>query len=284
MTFKTILLHLSDDDAAEDRGRHAAALARRFDAKLIGLALSAPDHPLTLGDAAGYGDVWAEIAARSDAAAEKRAERFATAMAAEGVQHEPRVARAPGLAADAFALHARYADLSIAPSPGLYADGSSPDALAHLEQVIRGALFESGRPLLLAPSTGFPDGRFGVALVAWDGRKEAARAIRDALPLLQQAETVEVCTVETLFSDGTETDGASRGAAAWLAAHGVVASANTLSRSFGVAGAVQERAREIGAEVLVMGGYGHSRLSEAIFGGVTETLLREARTPIFMSH
>ncbi|MEO1331176.1 MAG: universal stress protein [Pseudomonadota bacterium] len=281
MTYKTILLHLSDDDAAETRRAHAAALARRFDAKLVGLALAAPAHPLTLASPEAMGEVWAEISAQSDERADALRTRFAEAMSAEGVRFEARAARAPGLAADAFALHARYADLSVLASP---AAAGSPAEREERDQAIRGALFESGRPVLLLPETGLPDGRAREALIAWDGRKEAARALRDALPLLADVEGAEVCTVETLFDDGPDNDGASLAASEYLAAHGVPVDANTLNRSFGIASALSERARERGSDLLVMGGYGHSRLSEAIFGGVTETLLRESPIPIFMAH
>lgn len=281
MTYKSLLLHLANDPGAPARRETAVAIAARFQAKLIGLAISAPAHPLTLGDSGATSEIWAEMAQDSDAKAAARARAFEEAMAASGVAFEARVARAPGLGADAFALHARYADLSIAATPGSVDDAG--DA-GELEEVLRGALFESGRPLLALPATGLPEGRSRDALLAWDGRKEAARAAWDGLPLLQGAEAVEVCTVETLFGDGVLNDGASAAAAEWLAAHGVTAASNTLSRNFGVASALIERVKERGSDLLVMGGYGHSRLSEAIFGGVTETLLRDCPVPIFMAH
>lgn len=283
MSFKTLLLHLADDEAAQARRDTAVALARAFEAKLIGLALSAPETPLTLGDGAAMGDAWAEIAARADAQASARAAAFGQALEAAGISYEGRMVRAPGLAADAFALHARYADLSLIALPGAVND--EPAAEADLTAALRGALFESGRPLLALPSAGgLSEGEARDVVVAWDGRKEAARALRDALPLLRGADAVEICTVETLFGDTPEIGGSAEAAAEFLAAHGVSATANTLSRSFGVASALLGRVKERGSDMMVMGGYGHSRLSEAIFGGVTESLLRDSPVPIFMAH
>lgn len=284
MSVKTILLHLAGEDPADAgaKARFASAetLARRFDARVIGLAIAAPFYPIGLEGSGAMSDLYAKIAAESEEGAKARAAAFTASAETAGLASEARTAIAPGGGAGSvFALHGRYADLSLVAKP---VDGDGGLS----RRVLEGALFETGRPVIVLPESqaDFSEGALGRVMIAWDGRKEAARAVTDALPLLASAATVEICVVEGALSGGDLGEDPGADCARWLAHHGVSTNVQQISRSFGVARALLDRAANSGAQMIVMGGYGHSRLSEAIFGGVTETILSEAAVPLFMAH
>lgn len=146
-------------------------------------------------------------------------------------------------------------------------------------------LLHGGRPILMVPYVGeYPNiGRR--IMVAWRAGGEAARATFDALPLLKEAEQVTVLTVDP--SEQADLAGVATGAelAATLARHGVKAKAENLpSGDIGVANAILSRLSDEGQDLLVMGGYGHSRLNEFLFGGATRQILHEMTVPVLLSH
>lgn len=151
--------------------------------------------------------------------------------------------------------------------------------------VFEGVLFGSGRPVLLVPPSwkGLELGRNVV--VAWNGKREAARALADAAPLLDKADLVTIMTVDAQPSvDGV---GPAPGAdiAAHLARRGLrveVRNLDGLGRDS--SDILMEGAARIGADLIVMGGYGRARLREWIFGGVTRAVIENAQVPVFMSH
>ena len=119
----------------------------------------------------------------------------------------------------------------------------------------------------------------GTALVAWDGTREADDALRAALPLLQMAARV------TLFQlDPDEGDFSAEGAATYLSRHGIHAEIIARDSDGPVSDAVLERAKQLGADYVVMGAFGHSRPVEAIFGGVSNSLLRHSDLPLVLAH
>ena len=120
----------------------------------------------------------------------------------------------------------------------------------------------------------------GVALVAWDGGKEASRALRTALPLLQKASSVVVAGAPDASSRAFDLDRLT----AFLAARGVQATTRTLPGSGDAASLLLGAAREIGADFLVAGAFGHPRLQEFIFGGTTRSLLNGEGPSLFLSH
>ncbi len=172
---------------------------------------------------------------------------------------------------------ARYADLTLA----------GPELLASetlRQKIIEGALFWSGKPLLLAPENTQPSLNPKRILVAWDTRIEATRAVREALDLLAAADEVHLAIVDPV--EGERFHGEEPGAdvASFLARHGVKVTIDRLpSGNHSVADVLRRHAVDTGAEMLVMGAYGHSRLRERIFGGVTRSLLNERGLNRFMS-
>jgi nucleotide-binding universal stress UspA family protein len=140
------------------------------------------------------------------------------------------------------------------------------------------ALFDTGRPVLLAPAP--PLALSGRIFVAWNGSQQAVRAIAAALPLLARAAAVEVAVIE---ETGRVADPAEL--AAYLSWHGIAASPRRIPRDADSVAAILERAvAASGADMLVMGAYTHSRLRELVFGGVTAHVLRACRIPTLLAH
>jgi nucleotide-binding universal stress UspA family protein len=167
---------------------------------------------------------------------------------------------------------APYHDLLIMDRPDLENDAYSTISA-------EAALMETGRPLLLCPPGGI-SGLLKHVAIGWDGTKTATHAVAAALPLLEKAESVSVLTI-----DEPKKQADPERLAAYLARHGIAAKAEHIPAEGLDAGyALLENASTRGAHLLVMGGYGHSRLREFIFGGATENVLRSAGIPVLMAH
>lgn len=279
MSYKTLLVHLDDSRRCETRVALALDLARRWDAHLIGLYLVAQDiaEPLPGDDAGQVAGLVASLAAQ---AAERRARAEHAFAAAAGQAGRTVEWRAPaGQPLDVATLHARHADLLILGQPDPH------DPASYVERNFVGDLvLAAGRPALVIPRAGAVPTLGENVLVAWDGSREAARALADALPLLRRARFVAVDIVKR-----TDDYAAAPGAidvAAWLATHGVRASFSTTPRH-GIAGTgatLLNRASDLHADLLVMGAYGHSRARERVWGGVTRTMLESMTVPVLMAH
>jgi nucleotide-binding universal stress UspA family protein len=177
--------------------------------------------------------------------------------------------------AEAVAAEARGRDLCLIPVGDPF-DGQ--------RSVAAQVVFDSGRPVLVfAPGAADLKSRIGKAVVAWDGSRSAARAINDALPLLEGASQVSVLTL--VNDKPTAVRGLGETAVRHLKAHGVPAVAKELDVEKGSARAmIADYALGAGADLLVMGAYGHSRAREFILGGATEEVLQELKTPVLFSH
>jgi len=176
-----------------------------------------------------------------------------------------------GRQAEIIERRGRLADLIVMPHPAQVEGDESTS--------IDAALFGSGRPVLLVPAEAKPGFGKSVAL-AWDGSREAATAVNAALPLLKQAESVAIVTARE-DADVAEASALAR----YLLGHGV--EARTWAFTPGAASIAEEllrQAQEAGADFLVMGAYGHSRLRERILGGATEGVLVHAKIPVLMKH
>lgn len=274
MTYKTILVHVEADERSTVRLELAAALARRFDAHLIGLNVQPLiGLPACVAGDPLLADQQQQAAARAAAAAEAR---FAAAVASCGLASVEWREDDQGLAA-ALLQHARYADLLVVGQrdPAQRRNGAG--------EVAAGVLLAAGRPLLVVPYAGrFADcGRR--ALVAWNASREAARALTDALPLLRAAEVVRVLTVNPCRSDHGELPGADIGL--YLARHGVrVEVVRDEAAGLDIGSELLSRAADFAADLVVMGAWGRSRMRERMLGGATRTLLESMTAPVLMSH
>jgi len=174
-------------------------------------------------------------------------------------------------------VHARYGDLAIVARPGPEGQPSGPPGL------VESLVLTSGRPIIVLPPSGTRP-RVRRILVAWNAGREAARAVADALPLLVRAEAVEVLVVDHERRAASHGQEPGADIARHLSRHGARVEVRQLSSGGEDVGRLLlSQAAAFGADLLVMGAYGHSHLREWVFGGVTRTVLHEAGFPVLMS-
>jgi nucleotide-binding universal stress UspA family protein len=281
MSYKDLLVVLDTDASARERIEIAAALAERFAAHLVGLySLPMPQAPRHFGyfDPALLNPFFEELRARARDAADKTRRVFERIASLRGVSAEWR--EIPGGADADPALHARYADLTILGQ--LDPDSGEPETFRPRPEQVTLA---SGRPILIVPYAGNFSSLGRRVVIGWNASQEAARAISDAMPLLTAAEIVTVLTVDP--REGPRAHGELPGAdiSLHLARHGVKAEIErTVSADLPVGEVLLSRAADLGADLLVMGAYGHSRARELLLGGATRSLLRSMTLPVLMSH
>ena len=279
MSYKTILVHCNDKRRVARITKVAVELADRFGAHLIGLSVSPTVHLIPAG-VPGIPDVFVEDARRQayrkDAPELRGA--FYEAASRANLLAEWRERDADSASVSAVALaSARLADLVV-----LGQKDAAWSETSHLD--IDGALIlGSGRPVFLVPNDGLALATARRVLVAWSGTREAARAVFDALPILQQAEYVRMVTIHaTGDSAGQEVDGSICTA---LTRHNVNCRAiEHIARHEDVGRCLTQQAIAHKADLLVMGCYGHTRLREFVFGGATRHQLRHMMIPVLMSH
>ncbi|MGH1588058.1 universal stress protein [Methylobacterium phyllosphaerae] len=170
---------------------------------------------------------------------------------------------------------ARIADLIVVEQAD---PGRDKPADAYIEDLLLGA----GRPILVVPARWTRPARFSAVTVAWDGSASAARALADALPLLSRAERVHVLTVQTDAVSGVSEGGAR--VVKHLGRHGITADYRAIISDTTVTETLLAEVAQGGADLLVMGAYGHSRLREAFLGGASRELLRTMSAPTLMAH
>jgi nucleotide-binding universal stress UspA family protein len=233
----------------------------------------------------GYPDLWAlpefarqiEDQARAKAAVTEAG--FREILRREGIQGE--WAYETGSLMSGVMRRAFTADLLVV---GQVDPDNPPPAVART--LIEDLLMTAGRPLLLVPYAGQFNTVGTNTLIGWTPTREATRAIHDALPLLAASSNVTVLTVESARPERGATALPTTDVAAHLARHGLNVSAarTVVTDGLSPADALLDYASDIGADLLVVGGYGHSRTREMIMGGVTRDLLRHMTVPVLMSH
>jgi nucleotide-binding universal stress UspA family protein len=281
MSFRDILVVVDTAPAARGRVELAAALAERFQAHLIGLhnTLSAPPPPHR-----GYldrrllGPVYREFDERMQAQSEAARKLFDRVTARPALSTEWR--NAGGYPSDAAALHGRYVDLIVLGQT----DPDDPEAPLFRplpEEVALGV----GRPVLVMPYAGDVKEIGRRVPVGWDASRAATRAINDAMPLLAGAASVTVLSIDPETGSATHGDVPGADIALHLARHGVTATVESMvSGGIGIGNALLSRAADLGADLLVMGCYGHSRLRELVLGGASRSVLQSMTLPVLMGH
>ena len=290
---KTILVPLSGADEDRRALDAARAVALSFDAHLEALYVR-PD-PLELVRAAGFGygtgvmldDMLQRFEEEVKGASERARRQFSSFLAESGIasREKPemtgRAASASwreekGDEVDVTTLQARFHDLAVMARPGNIAEAGA----LTLESVLMG----SGRPLLVAPTTVKSVGQHVV--VAWKDTAEAARALAAAMPFLAKAQTVTLFEIHEQTKARAGHPGASlervTGALAW---HGIRATGKLVTpKEAAGPETLLHSARSAGADLLVMGGYGHGRLREMVLGGFTRYMIRLGDLPVLMVH
>lgn len=213
---------------------------------------------------------------------EANAARLRGRLQRESISWEVRVVESFSVdAPSSIALHARYADVAI-----LTAAPQRPARDAAVADAFFDALlFESGRPLLVIPPHHPIVLPIAHAVVAWQPSRESTRALHDALPLLRNAKTVDVVMVDPVIGESHHGEQPGADIATHLARQGIRVNVVVHARQHEtVATALLRHAAESGAQLLVAGGYGHSRMREWVLGGTTRELLEAICLPILFSH
>lgn len=281
MSFKTILTLLDGAEDSPKRLDAACGLADAHSAHLKCLAMTqqlASHMAISLHAASSmvdYGQIEkARKAAQSLASAAKQK------LDASGNLGEARWASSElfGLR-EVLGIEGRHSDLIVA---GQAADKRCPDLR---EAALEGALFSSGRPVLLVPANWDNAIIARHVIVAWDGSRESARAVNDAAPFLDRAEKITIVVVDPM--PGFDGLGPDPGAdiATVLARHCSNVELDQVSGAgASIAVTVLRRAREAAGDLIVMGGYGHSMTRETIFGGVSREMIAKTTIPLLLSH
>ena len=267
-------LGLGEHDPAGD---FAISVANAFEAHLLGVAFVY--DPVIPGSV--MGGIPPEFIESQRRESEKKANdaivRFEQAVKRAGISYETRTVNASiAGAADRLGRLARRFDLAIVGQP-------ERKMAAAAEVVDEGVLFDSGRPVIFVPYIQKAGLKLDRVIVCWDGSRSATRAIADAMPFLQKAKQVEIVMVVSKGGKNDEVPGVDLGQ--HLARHGLKVDIKRItSPDIDITSAILSYAADTSADMIVMGGYGHSRLREFILGGVTRGILETMTVPVLMSH
>jgi nucleotide-binding universal stress UspA family protein len=274
--YKDIIVNLSVRNASKTTGAYGISVARALEAHITGVAIAfIPNIP---GASLGYLPIETIEAQQreNESTAEAAINHFVAAADSAGVAVESRTLRVGfANAAEQFGRIARRYDLSIVGEV-------EPDAHSVEAMIVEAILFGSGRPIILVPYTQKAPFKLDRVMVCWDGRRAAVRAIADAMPLLERAGNIEVVSVVNERSKHDELQGTDMGL--HLARHGLKVDVTRIPHHTDTASALLSHSADSGADFMVMGGYGHSRLREFVLGGVTRSILSSIAVPTLMSH
>jgi nucleotide-binding universal stress UspA family protein len=274
---KDIIVNLSVTKEGSVVGKYAVSVAAALQAHLTGVAfIYDPVVPIS-----GAGYIPAEVIETqredNETAAEAAIKSFTAAADQAGISAEPLTTSASlAGAGDRFARMARRFDLAIV--------GQAQPEISSMEQIIgETTLFESGRPMIMVPYIQKAPFKTDNVMICWDGSRTAARAVADAIPVIRDSGRVEIVIVTNERGKEDEIEGADIGQ--HLARHGLKVDVHRISGgNIDVADALLSHAADSGADLMVMGGYGHSRLREFVLGGVTRSIFESMTVPVLMSH
>jgi nucleotide-binding universal stress UspA family protein len=274
---KDLIVNLNVTKKDTAAGDYAVSIAAALQAHLTGVAFIY-DPIMTFSDG-GYipTEVIETQRVDNEAAAQATITNFTALAGRAGVSAEPLILSASFAgAADQFARLARRFDLAIV--------GQGQPEMSTIEQIIgEMTLFESGRPVIMVPYIQKAPFKIDKVMICWDGSRAAARAVADATAILGKSGRVEVVIVTNEPGKREEVEGADIGQ--HLARHGFKVDVHRISGGdIDIADALLSHAADSGADFIVMGGYGHSRLREFVLGGVTRSIFQSMTVPVLLSH
>ena len=279
MTYRSILVLLDQGPLCAARSQAAMQLAKVLDCHLVGVAPTGLiDLPVSAQAAASLADFTALAWDTLRDQAERAADRFRDECRAAGVKSSEAVIDEADKALS-LVRHAHCSDLSVLTQ-------ADPAALGYrlAQDLVEQVVLYSARPTLILPYAGRFETIGTQVMVAWDDSRESARAVSDALPLLRLAKQVLVVSWNEAGAVEDKTlrprlDALHR----WLMWQGVSADVRVETTGIGIAESMLSRAADLGADLIVMGAYGHARWAERVLGGATRGLLASMTVPVLMS-
>jgi nucleotide-binding universal stress UspA family protein len=276
MSYKTLLVHIDDTTRSPYRIQLAAEYANQLGAHVVGIADTGVSRYIYQdGNLNGIDPGLLEHLAHLRERATQNVADFKTQVAQLGVaSFESEITQDD---ASGICLRARYCDLVIIGQTN--PNEASPTVMDDFPEFM---VLHCGRPVIVIPYAGkfsLPSKR---PLLAWDGSRAATRAVTDAIPLLKTAEKVHV----VLVNPDTDAHGDQPGSdiATYLSRHGIHIEVIVHTTKLSVGEALLSTASDLGSDLIVMGGYGHSRFKEMIMGGTTRTMLKNMTIPVLLSH
>ncbi|HEX2529892.1 MAG TPA: universal stress protein [Burkholderiaceae bacterium] len=279
MSYKTILVHVDESERAKQRIAIAANIAVAQDAHLIGAAMTGVSRYLFQTGTFEQRDP--SLAAHLELLrqrAEHALDGFEPIVKKMGVSsYEQQIV--DDEAGDGVSLWARYSDLVVIGQTN--PDEPSPAVASDFPEYV---IMNAGRPVLIVPYAGKFDTVGNRVLVAWDASMEATRAVTAAIPLLKHANNVTVMVFNPSAQLGVHGEQPGADIALFLARHGIKVEVSNQRTDVDVGNALLSLAMDLSSDMIVMGGYGHSRFREILLGGVTRTVLASMTVPVLMAH
>lgn len=279
LMIKDITMHLDGSDRDDRVIHHAAALCQRFDAHLTGLYINVLPEIVVTGDIGGGSAIDWQLRDKVFAVGDEAEARLRTKLTnawptSEFRRREIYPIRVP----EEIATLSRVSDLTVVARP--YGDpASEPDP-----SVLEGALFGSGRGVLVVPPEREVSSDYRSVLIGWRNVRESARAVAESLPLLHAADRVFIVMVDEDGAPAEDGEEPAADIARHLDRHGLAVEIRHLSKWERAGAGLINEANVLGAELIVAGGYGHSRLREWAIGGTTRDLLTDSPVPLLMAH
>jgi nucleotide-binding universal stress UspA family protein len=279
MTYKTILVHVDQSKHAATRIKIAAQIAITDNAHLVGAAMTGISRFIYQDSAFGVSGsiVATHIDALNESAKQALAEFESIAKSMGVLSYETRLV--DDEPEGGLVLQARYSDLVVVSQTD--PDDSLSRLFSDLPEYV---MLNCARPVLVVPYAGRFNQIGSNVLVAWDGSMEATRSISNAIPLLKRAKKVTIVVFNSTARYDTHGEQPGADIALFLARHNVKVEVLQQTTSEDIGNALLSLAADMQSDLLVMGGYGHTRFREVLLGGVTMTLLKTMTVPVVMSH
>ena len=279
MSYKTVLVHVDETSRSNFRVKIAAEIAMLDRAHLIGTAVTGVSRFIYQDGNISANDPNLTIHLNYlRERAEKATANFNQTVSELGLSsYESAIVNDE--AGGGIGLQARYSDLVVIGQTNR--DEPIPSVLPDFPEYI---VMNSGRPVLIIPYTGDFTTVAKRPLISWDASRESTRAVTDAIPLLKRAELVQVAIFNSKAQPDAHGEQPGADIALFLARHGVKVEVSVHKTSTDIGNALLSLSHDLDSDLIVMGGYGHSRLREMIMGGVTRTVLESMTIPVLMSH
>ncbi len=278
MLIKTVLLPVHIDQEEGDIF-DALKLCGAFGSHLSVLVISgAPSVPLS-SDPVVLSENWGVLTEQAKQRLSSRVNEIEMLIAKSEISASVRgVLVNEALLGDAIAEQALYSDLVVVLRSFL-------SGLDFAKKIVASILATTGKPILIANSSQLDALEAKKVVIAWDGEKPASRAVSEAIPILKNAEMVEILLVDPIAGQSEEEKTMGGELEAYLSRHGINTSAKAVSsEGKDVADAIKKWAQQANVDLIVMGAYRHSRFRQQLFGGTTTIMIKSCETPVLMAH